>query len=103
MKSKPKRKRDLTPHQEIRQIHVIVGSRLRKYREKVDLSLNDVEKEIVISRMTISRWEHGKSSIPIGRFIQLVELYRSIPGLGEMIPTPESLVQEIVYSMEVWR
>lgn len=55
---------------------VIIG-KLRGLRAERNLSLDEVGKEIGVSRATISLYELGKRKLPLNTFLNLLEVYNT--------------------------
>lgn len=49
---------------------------LRAARANLGLTLDEVAKQIHVTKQTIINWEHGKTEPPINKARQMCELYR---------------------------
>ena len=52
-----------------------IGIRIKKYREKQNISQEELALKIFVSRQTISNWENNKSYPDINSLIMLSEIF----------------------------
>jgi len=82
----------------------VIGQRLKKLREELNLSQGKMANLLGVSQSALSKWESGKREIPIGVLIKLkqkfnVNLNWLLSGQGDMFLPPQEiplLVPELV-------
>ena len=53
-----------------------VGIRIKKYREKQNISQDELAEKIFVSRQTISNWENSKSYPDIKSLLLLSDIFK---------------------------
>ena len=54
---------------------ILFPKQLKKYREKKNLSQEDLAGRLYVSRQAISRWEAGDATPDLGNLIKLAEIF----------------------------
>lgn len=68
---------------EEQEYRLALGEALKRFRERMGLSLGNVEEATGIKKFQLSRWESGKRPVNETNLKKLAEVYRAKPSLIE--------------------
>lgn len=66
---------------EEREYRIALGQSLRRYRELMGLSMNDVNNTLGINKGALNGYEKGTRKVPLEKIDQLARLYRMKPSI----------------------
>lgn len=66
---------------EEKEYRIALGQSLRRYRELIGLSMNDVNNTLGINKGALNGYEKGTRKVPLEKIDQLARLYRMKPSI----------------------
>lgn len=76
-----------------------VGNQIKKYRQSINLTQEELAEKIYVTRQTVSNWENGKNYPDLNSLIMLCDLFNislDILVKGDVIEMKKQVVQDDV-------
>ena len=76
-----------------------VGNQIKKYRQSINLTQEELAEKIYVTRQTVSNWENGKNYPDLNSLIMLCDLFNislDILVKGDVIQMKKQVVQDDV-------
>ena len=76
-----------------------VGNQIKKYRQSINLTQEELAEKIYVTRQTVSNWEYGKNYPDLNSLIMLCDLFNislDILVKGDVIEMKKQVVQDDV-------
>ena len=76
-----------------------VGNQIKKYRQSIKLTQEELAEKIYVTRQTVSNWERGKNYPDLNSLIMLCDLFNislDILAKGDVIEMKKQVVQDDV-------
>lgn len=76
-----------------------VGNQIKKYRQSIKLTQEELAEKIYVTRQTVSNWERGKNYPDLNSLIMLCDLFNislDILVKGDVIEMKKQVVQDDV-------
>ena len=75
-----------------------VGNQIKKYRQSIKLTQEELAEKIYVTRQTVSNWERGKNYPDLNSLIMLCDLFNislDILVKGDVIEMKKQVVQDV--------